>query len=375
MKKYLSLLMILILTLSCVACGNKVIKDEVKIFIKNQENFVNEKDMEKYMDTISKAQGEYVAEKESWIRDIKKNNIEDYTLAIEKLKIVYPSKVYVKLKQSYKYEGKKYDIAYPLLLVKENGCWKDGDLNFEEMNTVHFKIKYSKKSKKYAKRIAKVCETAYNNVSTRYGESINDCTIIKLYEDEEGLRQSVKLSFAWKFAGWYEYPESIKTTKYEEEETYRKILEHELIHKLTISKSNNNMPYWFTEGLAVYFANFQNESKEYSKKLTYLSTYKDQVMDIKEIEKVNLEKMKEPKEIANYYDNAGMIVKFMVEKYGIQKVKEIVEELGEFSYKEGTGADVDKQSIKRFHWVLPKVIGINIEALNKEWERYLYETE
>ncbi|TCO74975.1 gluzincin family metallopeptidase [Marinisporobacter balticus] len=375
MKKYVSVLILLILTLTYGACGNKEIKGEVKIFIKNQENFTKEKDIEKYMDTISKEQEEYVAEKKSWIRDIKNNNIEDYTLTIEKLKILDVSKVYVKIKQSYRYKEEKYNIVYPLLLVKEKGRWKDGDLNFEEMNTTHFKIKYLKKSKKYAKRIEKVCETAYNNITNRYGESINDCTVIKLYEDEERLRQSVKLSFAWKFAGWYEYPESIKTTKYEEEETYRKILEHELMHKFTISKSNNNMPYWFTEGLAVYFANFQNESKEYSKKSTYLRTYKGLIMNIQEIEKANLEKMKDPKKIANYYDNAGMIVKFMVEQYGIQKVKEIVEILGEFSYKEGTGAEVDEQAIKRFHWILPKVIGINIEALNKEWEKYLYETE
>lgn len=375
MKKCLSLLIILIILFLCIGCTDYEIKEEVKEFIKKQESAVNEKDIEKYMNTISQAQRGYLAEKKSWIRDIKKNNIENYDLKIVKLKIVDENKVYAKLKQSYEYQGEKYDLEIPLVLLKENECWKDRDLNFEEICTEHFKIKYLKKSSKYAKRIANVCENAYKNVSNRYGDSIEDCTIIKVYEDEEKLRQSVKLSFGWAFSGWYEYPESIKTTQYEDEETYRKILEHELIHKLTISKSKNNMPYWFSEGLAVYFANFPNESEEYRKKSHYLNMYKDYVMDIRKIEKVNLEKMKDPKQIDNYYNNAGMIVKFMVNEYGIQKVKEIVEELGKFSHREGTAAEINEESIKRFYLVLPKVIGINIEKLNDNWKRYLYETE
>ncbi|QEK11211.1 hypothetical protein FQB35_01855 [Crassaminicella thermophila] len=372
MKKYL--FMALLILLLCIGCVDKRIHEEVEAFIGKQEQYVNEKNIIKYMDTISKEKPEYLAEKKSWIRDIQMNDINDYNLKIEDIEIFSKDEVRLKLKQSYFYEGKKYSVKIPLLLKKENGHWKDNDLIFDEISTTHFRIKYGEGLRKYAQAVANVCEIAYQNIWHRYGEKIKDTTIIKIYEDEEILRQSVKLSFKWQFAGWYEYPESIKTTKFEEE-TYRKILEHELVHKLTISKSNNNMPYWFTEGLAVYFANFPNEPKEHRKKSYYLNRYKDKRMDILKLEKANLEKMKDPKEISNYYDSAGMIVKFMIQKYGLQKVKDIVEALGEFPYQEGTGIEVDKESIKRFHKVFKKEFGISVNDLNEEWISYLNETE
>jgi hypothetical protein len=350
---------------------NKEIKGEVEDFVEKQEAYVNEKNLERYIDTISKEEPEYVAEKKSWIRDILENKIEKYDLAVEKMKVLGDDKVSLKLRQSYQYEGKKYNIQIPLLLEKEEGAWKDHDLLFNEMVTQHFRIKYPKKLKKYAVAIKNVCENAYKNVQRRYGEGIDGKTIIKLYENQELLRQSVKLSFAWEFAGWYEYPESIKTTEFENEETYRKILEHELIHKITIKKSNNNMPYWFTEGIAVYFANFPNEPKEYQTRKHYLNTYKDYKIDILKLEKANLEKMEDNKSIRCYYHSAGMIIKFMVEKYGVEKVKKIVEELGNFPYEEGTGSEVNEQSIKRYHLVLEKVLGMRVEELNKEWIQFI----
>ncbi|QZY54587.1 hypothetical protein [Crassaminicella profunda] len=374
MRKYL-LLIVLSLILLCTGCVKKEIKGEIQDFVQKQERSVNEKDLESYMNTISKEESQYLAEKKSWMRDIQENKIEDYTLNVEKIKILDTAKVCLNLRQSYQYEGKKYNIEFPLVLVKEDDQWKDHDLLFDEIDTQHFKIKYLKNLEKYAMYIKSACEDAYENVQKRYGEKIEGYTTIKLYEDKELLRQSVKLSFSWQFGGWYEYPESIKTTEFKNEETYRKILEHELIHKITIKKSNNNMPYWFTEGLAVYFANFPNELKDYQTKEYYLNTYKDYKIDILKLEKANLEKMEDSKSINCYYDSAGMIVKFMVETYGLEKVKKIVEELGKFPYDEGTGSEVNEKSIERFHLVVERILGMSVEELNKEWVQFIYETE
>lgn len=219
--------------------------------------------------------------------------------------------------------------------------------------------------------MANICEKAYQNVFRRYGERVDHPITIKIYADREILRQSVKLSFAWQFAGWYEYPESIKTTEFGDEETYQRILEHELIHKLTIKKANNHLPYWFTEGLAVYFADFPNTPSQYRTKQHYLSTYGDQWMSIEELERADLEKMKKDEEISLYYDSAGMIVKYMIESYGLEKVKKIVAVLGDYAYQEGTGSEVDKEGIKRFHEVVPAVLGIDVEQLDEQWKSYL----
>ncbi|KXG74744.1 hypothetical protein [Thermotalea metallivorans] len=371
-----SLFVVLCMTLlwpgSCSKEEEKA-KREIIDLIKYQEKLVNEKKVDEYVSTLSWKSPEYVAEKKSWMRDIKNNDIQGYTLAVEKIEIVDQQVAYVDIIQNYHFQNKNYQMRYPLVVMKERGSWKDGDLKFNSIYTEHFEIKYFDSSKKYAKKIRTVCEEAYENVKERYGEAVEGITVIKLYKDKEMLRQSVKLSFGWQFAGWYEYPESIKTTEFEDAQQYREILEHELIHKLTIKKSNNNLPYWFAEGLAMYFSNFENQPEIYSTKTYYVNSYRDHWMNIEQLEKLNLEAMEREEEISNYYDGSGMIVKFMIETYGLNAVKKIVEVLGQYDYQEGTGAEVDRISVKRFHQVVPKVLGISVDELDGAWEKYLKE--
>ncbi|MBB6216861.1 hypothetical protein HNQ80_002966 [Anaerosolibacter carboniphilus] len=364
------ILFILVTLISSCSDKNQGIEEEIRNFINQQEKLVLQKDVEAYIGTLSWESPEYVAEKKSWMRDIKSSDIQDYQLKIEDMDI-RDNQAFVEVNQSYRLKDDLYEVRYPLRLVKERGSWKDGDLKFENMKTKHFIIKYFSSSTKYAEKIRDVCEIAYENVQKRYGEGIEGTTVIKLYKDKEMLRQSVKLSFGWQFAGWYEYPESIKTTEFENAEDYREILEHELIHKLTIKKAENNLPYWFAEGLAMYFSNFQNEPEIYSMKDYYLNTYKNKWMTIEKLEKLNLEIMEDEEEIQNYYDGAGMIVKFMIDTYGEERVKKIIEALGSYDYLEGTGAEVDTVSIQRFHEVIPKILEIDVTELDDSWKAYL----
>ncbi|MFZ5966754.1 MAG: hypothetical protein ACOYVK_06230 [Bacillota bacterium] len=373
-RKCLWLLCIAYIILHVTGCSGKSdgLNDEILAFIERQEEFVKEKDMNGYIDTITTDSPEYVAEKKSWMRDIVKHDISEYQLKAEKIQFVSDDQAHVVVSQTYQYNGEKYKTKYPLVLRKVNGMWKDSDMLFEEMETEHFLIKYFEPSEKYAVMIRDVCETAYEDITERYGDKIYDKTVIKVYNDKELLRQSVKLSFAWQFAGWYEYPESIKTTEYPNKRDYMEILEHELIHKITIQQSNNNMPYWFTEGVAVYFANFPNQPDLFSSREYYKEVYGEEAMDILKLEATNLEKLENDDEISNYYDSSGMVVKFLVDTYGMKGIKEIIGALGQYEYIEGTGAEVDPISQKRFHEVVKKVLGKDIQQLNKEWIEYLY---
>ena len=369
-KSYVRLLLLLIVLLMVIS-WSKGTRMEIAAFIEDQERYIREKDMVRYLENISKENDEYMAEKISWLRDILYYDIEDYQVEVNKVKRVGLNKVQAQILQSYNYQGRQYETQLPLLLVKERGKWKDGDLNFKELSTEHFTIKYFKPSKKYAELIKSVCEDAKTNIESRYGKGIDEHTTVKIYQDLETLRQSVKLSFQWQFAGWYEYPESIKTSEYGSRESYQRILEHELVHKLTIKESNNNMPYWFTEGLAVYYSNHYNDPYPIKTKELYIREYHNEPLDILKLEKTNLEMLEDSKTISAYYDSAGMIVKFLVDAFGEEKIKEIVSSLGDFPYQEGTGAEVDREAQKRFHSILPKVLGMDVIQLNEAWNQYI----
>ncbi len=370
-RRYSILLLIVMLLLSGCRNEDQRTIEEITELVSRQEEAVRGKNLEDYMDTITALNDTYRAEKKSWIRDIQLHDIQDYKLKVKSVKMISEKEAKVEVQQAYTYNGERYQVQYPLRIVQENQQWRDGDLFFEAIHTENFEIQYFSPSQKHAAMIAAVCEEARINIMDRYGEELEDQTIIKIYEDRELLRQSVKLSFQWQFAGWYEYPESIKTTEFKNKETYRMILEHELLHKLIIRQSNNNLPYWFSEGLAVYFSNMPNEPAATYRKEGYLATYGENAMTIDTLENTNLEILVEEQEISNYYDSSGMIVKFMVERYGIEKVKAIVRTLGQYPYQEGTGAEVDQKAVIRFREVLPKMLKISVEELDQAWQENL----
>ena len=374
MKKKLMILRVLFLIVVFLLIAfmytNNLIEREVQVLIETQEVFIKEGKITEYMSNISLEKPEYFAEKESWIRDLLSNDIQNYELTLKKVRRLGLQKVEATVVQTYTYHGEKFEIQLPLLVVKENEGWKDSDLNFKDIGTENFTIKYIGKSKNNAKMIKSICEEAKINVEKRYGTTIDDHTVVKVYEDLELLRQSVKLSFPWQFAGWYEYPESIKTSEYESEASYQRILEHELVHKITLRESNNNMPYWFTEGLAVYFSNFYNDLNQVKNKDQYFDRYGKSPMDIEELEQTNLEKLEDNTAISQYYDSAGIIVKFIVDKYGIHRLKQIVAMLGKHPYQVGTGSEVDKEAQKKFHMIIPKVLDVDMIHLNADWNDY-----
>ncbi|AOT71210.1 hypothetical protein [Geosporobacter ferrireducens] len=365
------LLLVMVLMLSGCRDQNQRAAKEIEELIAIQEAAVRGKNLESYMDTITLQNDTYRAEKKSWMRDILLNDIEDYHLRVKSIRMINAKEAKVEIQQDYSYNGGRYQVQYPLRIVQESQQWRDGDLFFERLDTENFHIQYFSPSQNYAVMIAAVCEEARENIVKRYGDDLIDQTIIKIYQDRELLRQSVKLSFQWQFAGWYEYPESIKTTEFRDEETYRMIIEHELLHKLTIQESNNNLPYWFSEGLAVFFSNMPNEPASRYTKEEYLENYGEDVRTIKALETINLETLAEEREISNYYDSAGMIVKFMVERFGLEKVKEIIKMLGQYPYQEGTGAEINQRAIIRFREVLSKVLGITVEQLDQAWQENL----
>ncbi|SHJ93319.1 hypothetical protein SAMN02745975_03262 [Geosporobacter subterraneus DSM 17957] len=372
-KRKFSGVLFFIIILLLFGCGNQdqKVKQEITALIQAQETAVRQKDMEGYMDTIVSQDDTYRAEKNSWMRDILLNDIEEYKLKVRSIELIHKNEAKVQIQQQYTYNGEAYQVQFPLRLVRENQQWRDGDLFFETIDTENFQIQYFSPSKKYAAMIAEVCEAARQNIINRFGEDLQDRTFIKLYQDRELLRQSVKLSFQWQFAGWYEYPESIKTSEFPDTETYRMIIEHELLHKLTIQASNNNLPYWFSEGLAVYYANIPNEPEEDYTKERYLSNYGEDALTIGLLENINLETLVEDREISNYYDSSGMIVKFMVERFGPEKVKAVVKALGQYPYQAGTGAEVNQGAVERFREVLPKTLGVTVEELDMAWQKSL----
>lgn len=180
-KNNIKRLVVLVLVASLIlTIWNWKTKQEINLFIETQQKHILKREMDQYLDTISKMDREYRAEKMSWFRDLTNENVEDYEINAVHIERIGFNKVQVMVHQKYKFQNELYEIILPVLLVKEEGTWKDRDLNFSQMKTENFTIKYFRPAKRSAELVKKVCEEAKDNIERRYGEEIEDHTIFYL---------------------------------------------------------------------------------------------------------------------------------------------------------------------------------------------------
>ncbi|MDP4088630.1 MAG: peptidase MA family metallohydrolase [Bacillota bacterium] len=384
MKRLCSILCILLLCFSVFGCGgtkdksNEIVKDTIQKQEQKQENkvpavssqaaqaaaalvqkkqdAVNKKDIEEFMNTVNTNDREYYAEERHWFQDIQVNDISGYKLEIVDITKEEEGSYLVDLNQTYTFGGKKKSLKYKAVFKDSEGGMTDFGLDFKEKETDHFIIKYMEKSEKLAGDFSRAAEEAYAIVKSNYGKVPEDKTVIKIYDDMETLRQFVKLSFQWDMAGWYEYSEAIKFIGWSSE-VRAESLAHELIHKVTIKDTNNNMPYWLAEGLATHYTEKPIKSGSLKKP-----------MSIEKLESIDLEALTDNTEISSYYKSAQNAVELIIGKYGEKALRDILQELSKHPFQDHTGSEVNGKNIQLFDEASKKVLGKSTVELDNGLE-------
>lgn len=370
-KRKVLLIFMLTMSIFLISCGSADnYQAEIAEVVKTKIEGVKEKDAEKYLGTVDKGNSSYYREQMRWIQDIQANNIENYNLEIVKMELVDENNAVVTLKQTYKYKYKNYEVQYDARYVKTEDGWKDSDVNFSTKETEHFIVKYMEGDQNLDKVINEA-EKAIDIISGRYGRSPKEKILIKVYKDRELLRQCTKLSIEWQFTGWFEIGEGLKVFSGRETEyNYESLFAHELTHKLTMEDSNNNMPYWFAEGLAMYYANFPDRGGNPIELGRY--DVKDFNISIERLEKMNLEVMTANYDIGRYYGVSGMIIEYIAENYGEEKVVEVIEKLGEYPFNDNLDSEsYDKENQQKLREVIQDVMGKSLDEISVEWLAWL----
>ncbi|WP_143003121.1 gluzincin family metallopeptidase [Alkaliphilus peptidifermentans] len=371
MKRRLKLLTLIILSvLILTSCSSRPnYERQITKVINTKQQAIKDNNEEKYITTLNTNNEVYYYEQMMWIKDVIENDIEDYLLKIEDISLIDDETAIVKLLQTYNHNGTSYELQYNALFYKTDDGWKDSDLNFKIMETENFIVKYLNADEKRVQRLAKNAEDAYTKITEIYGEEPDSITEIKLFDDRESLRQFAAPSLAWQIGGWYDYPSSIRLYFGEvATRPYQHILEHELVHRITVEISKRNICSWFAEGLAVYYADFSNSGDPIESGFFDRNSL---AVSITKLEETNLYEATDQFIISQFYYASGMIVKFMVEEYGHDKVKEIVAGLGEYPYNNNSEVAGEKESQEKLHQVIYKVLGKEMDELNSEWLEWI----
>jgi hypothetical protein len=250
----------------------------------------------------------------------------------------------------------------------------DNDVAFERGDLGNVKVFYMADIPDLTRFLDSI-ENSLKNIEETFPDPLTGNVEIKLYSNRELLRQKTDLGIAWLFTGWAEENHAIKAfTGREAEYNYESLFTHELIHKLTISESNGNMPIWFAEGLATHYGTFLVNGKTYVEQGKI--TYEDVKMTLSQLQSIQLEKLTVESEILSYYGTAGMVVNYLSETYGDEAVFKLYQALGDYPVNDITSdPDWVERADERLLAVLKKVLGQNLSQISEEYLKWIKDME
>ncbi len=109
---------------------------------------------------------------------------------------------------------------------------------------------------------------------------------------------------------------------------WQSVLWHEFCHVLTLTKTGNKMPRWFSEGLSVYEERQANAS--WGERLT--PAYRQMIMDgeftpLSELSAAFL-RPKSPAHLQFAYYESSMVIEYLVERHGFETIVRLLDDLG-----------------------------------------------
>jgi tetratricopeptide (TPR) repeat protein len=230
-------------------------------------------------------------------------------------------------------------------IQKEQSVEKNLDTYDEE----HFIIKYRKGEQGYEGYWLKnLLRDAYRQVSQDFGTYFNHKTAVLFYGGKEFHDVTGQ-------AGWVGglYDGKIRLPAYQQgfkELDLRAAATHEMTHAFVAALSGMRAPAWIHEGLAEYE---QNKIQPVSMIVLNAAVRTRALMPLDRLfsEKLQMDKM-DPLEVALFYQEAFSLVRYMIERFQMYRMKEIL-----VKFKEGKPAE---QAIE-------ETLGISITQLEKEW--------
>lgn len=230
-------------------------------------------------------------------------------------------------------------------IQKENSVEKNLDTYDEE----HFIIKYRKGERGYEGAwLQNLLRDAYRQISQDFGAYFKHKTVVLFYSSQEF--HDVTGQSQW-VAGLYDG--KIRLPAYRQgfrELDLEAAAAHEMTHAFVASLSGSRAPAWIHEGLAEYE---QNKVQPVDTSVFDQAIRTKALIPMSSLLSESLEgDRRDPLQTALFYQEVYKLVSYMVERYQMYRMKEIL-----VKFKDGKPAE---QSIE-------EVLGISTAQLEKEW--------
>lgn len=365
-KLFIWLLCLLFLQASYIPSNDDPRESIVREILQKKESAVQERNLEKFLSAIDHENTFYVQEQKRWFADALKV-IEPASYRLELLQFSPKQKdnLRVEVKQSYQQNGKRYILRLPLSFRKTKQGWRESDLDFYQLKSGPIKVLYTTPALEESASIAlDTIKRALYVMQQRNKWQANRIEV-KLYHDPEVFRQSVKPSLPLWAGGWNEINQSIKlVVDHRYPQWFASGLVHELAHQMVSNLTNDNAAYWLQEGAAMYYemhllpglhegiAPHENQQGKYT---------------FAELKKLDLEELPSEK-ASQYYWSCYHLFRFLVNKYGEDKINQIFATLKKFPFHD-VDTNVKKELLnRRTGQAIRHVLTVTEKQLEQEWK-------
>jgi hypothetical protein len=348
--------------------GDKEAEASVLRLIESKEQSVRQVDLKLLLSTLDPGDRELQREQTNWLKDIGDNPIEAYSLKLLRLERISDGLYKAKLRQEYSRGDKRYSLDYYNKYRLEAGQMVDAGNYSEVLQKGNITIHCAPSARELARDSIQSLNELYQENIARWQLTPERPLVIKMFEDVEELRQSIKLSM-WQCGGWYEYGESVKILTANKSRSKAQVLNvvgHEMTHLFTGEKAGGNLAYWFSEGLATYYEGAEGQQSPRA----LAGAMNVRLLTIDELEGIELEKLQDPEQISNYYNNAHIIIAYIIENYGEEKVMMILDQLKKKPSFNGTTSQNDPYYRAYLSEILPRVLGMkSYKSFKEQWKR------
>ncbi|MBI4115422.1 MAG: M48 family metalloprotease, partial [Candidatus Omnitrophica bacterium] len=217
----------------------------------------------------------------------------------------------------------------------------------------HFIIKYHGEEKRFEGfELRELLRTTYRSVGQDFGYFFKHKVAVLLYDEKEFRNLSGAPHWS---SGLYDG--KVRLPAYKKgfaDKEIQKIVQHEVTHAFVVEISRARCPAWLNEGLAVYEeAKIEPRDPRVFKAAVRTNT----LLPLPSLfSQEQIQGLNDPLEVALFYDQAYQVVNYIVGRYGMFRVKQMLE-----TYAQG----------KDTHDVIQEVLKISPLELEKRWKETL----
>lgn len=340
-------------------------KEAIRALVTQRQTAVSQHDRNTFLATVDPENTTYFVEQGHWYDDAVQT-VAAYSLQLRDVQLTAPGEALAQLSLSLTLKsGDTQGITCPEVYRLRDGSWKDSDYAFKELRQGHIAIKHM------ARPVAAAATPDIETANVTWLEQTFDWQPaadleVKIYPNQPIFANSIKPGLMKSSAkGWSEVGEAIKYWTDEDTAPPATVLLHETAHHMLSELTNDNASYWLQEGLATWTQSA--ESGQFDMAGVRMDLGGTRLLyTLPQLETLSIERTP----VHGYYGESMLVVKYLVDRYGMKKFRAITDELAKHPANPASNSEKVKATDDLTRQAISKVLAIPFDQFAREWYQW-----